>query len=421
MGQISTSNSETDRDATTTDPGRGGAPLRARARDAARRLPPLAWRDARIAELRDERDALRARLSALEADNRTLKAQLREVPRQRDEAAAVAEGVATGRRRASFGAHLHADRRTFSLDRAALLADPTLADAPRRAFMHMLKAYQFAQSHGVAVPEIHGVWARLEDIDWDALPDRFVLKSVKGFSSQGVYPLQRIPGGFEVIGKAGLRTPPDLTRALKGREATRRIQAPYFAEEVLEEAGHPGALPMDIKLYAFYGEVGHVLLRQMSEHANLRTAHWQYLDRDGRDLGDITEGRTLNPDLTAPANLPAFVEIAERLSVAVPTPMIRVDLYDTPKGIYMGEMTVLPGGRQHYRDDHDERLGRMWERADARLQHDLTKGRPFAVLHGDHPVTVIAEPPDSDATPDLGDPQQPLITEAAGVGDGQGS
>lgn len=330
-----------------------------------RQLPPLKWRDERIAELRAANAQLRASNAELARDETAPP----EIPTE-----------------PSFGAHLQADRRIFEEARLAVAAGADLVHAPRVELMHKLKAYRFAESHGVRVPEVLAVWSDLDEIDWDALPEAFVLKSAGGFSSLGVYPLRRVPGGFQVVGQSTVRTPEDITAALRRNAATRRIRAPYFVEALLEEHDQPGVLPTDHKLYAFYGEVGHVLLRRMTQHGNTRLAHWQYLDREGVDLGDVAEGRTVNPDLPAPPNLAQMVQIAERLSLAVPTPMIRVDLYNTSQGICLGEFTIMPGGQQQYRADHDAMLGRLWEQAAARLQRDLSNGRSFALLRGEHPV-----------------------------------
>lgn len=389
-----------------------------RAREATLRLPPLRWREERIAELRDANRELRAthresreehrhlqrRLVAAQEESTRLQSELDAVRAGalRERAAAEArlssvqaEGAARvreARTKPSFGAHLYADRRVFDETRRAVTSGGDLAHAPRVELMNKLKAYRFAESHGVLVPEVHAVWADLEAIDWDALPDAFVLKSAGGFSSHGVYPLQRVAGGFQVLGQDTLRTPEDIVDALRRKVELRRVRGPWFAEALLEERTQPGVLPTDHKIYAFYGEVGHVLLRRMTQHGNTRLAHWQYLDRDGGDLGDVAEGRTVNPDLPTPPNLSEMVELAERLSVAVPTPMIRVDLYDTSEGVRLGEFTVMPGGKQHYRVDHDLALGTLWDRAAGRLQRDLTNGRPFALLRGDHPVRTPLEP-----------------------------
>ena len=81
------------------------------------------------------------------------------------------------------------------------------------------------------------------------------------------------------------------------------------------------------------------------------------------------------------------------LSAAVPLPFVRVDLYGTTKGIVMGEITLLPGGNQHYIPVQDARLGKMWEEAEMRLQIDLARnGRPFRNIAGEHPVPENLRP-----------------------------
>lgn len=383
-----------------------------RARRVVLRLPPLRWRDERIAELREANQELRdadrlrrQRLSEVQQDATRLRSELAtardtlvseriaaeaRLAAVRDEAEARVREARIG---PSFGSHLRSDRRVFDHARlTAKSADEDPTRVPRVSLMGKLKAYCLAESHGVSVPEVLAVWDDLDAIEWDGLPDTFVLKSAGGFSSHGVYPLRRVPGGFQVVGDPRLRTPEDITAALRRNAERRRVRGPYFAEVLLEQRDEPGHLPTDHKLYAFYGTVGHVLLRRMAQHGNTRTAHWQYLDRDGVDLGDVAEGRTVDPGLPKPPKLAEFVDIAERLSRAVPTPMIRVDLYDTTQGVQFGEFTVMPGGQQTYREDHDRTLGELWEQAAGRLQHDLANGRPYALLHGEHPVHTPCEP-----------------------------
>lgn len=373
-----------------------------RARWVVRQLPPLARRDERIAELREANRELRdtrrqmgRRLMMARRESQRLREALATAHREREDAearfreeteTAVAAAVATARLQPSFGAQLQADRRAFNVTRQELRADPRLRLSPRMELLSKLRSYRFAESHGVLVPEVLSVWSDLADIDWDELPERFVLKSVRGYSSQGVFPLHRAPGGFRVVGRPEVLTPDDVTATLRRREARGLIVGPYFAEALLSERTDPHALPTDHKLYTFYGRVGHVLLRRVIQHGKNQTAHWQYLDRDGRDLGDVVLGRSVSTELPAPANLGEFVEIAERLSLAVPTPLLRVDLYDTPQGVCFGEFTIQPGGQQEYREDHDQALGKLWEEAEGRLRRDLSNGRPFALTYGPHPA-----------------------------------
>src|SRR5690606_19877503 len=79
------------------------------------------------------------------------------------------------------------------------------------------------------------------------------------------------------------------------------------------------------------------------------------------------------------------------LSTVAPFPFLRVDLYDTPRGVVIGELTMAPGGPQRYSARHDRHLGDLFERAEARLHQDLYDGRPYAFLYGNEPTDHLPE------------------------------
>ena len=345
----------------------------------ARRLPAIAWRDARLAELLGERDALRQEAKNLRRQlSRTTTPSRAAAP---PDAAGPELEIAHAHRAPSFLAHYSAYKRQTN---RAWRTDP--GDV-RVGMNRKLRMYQLAQSHGVAVPEILGLWATPEEIDWESLPDRFVVKSDGGSAGQGVFPLVREDGAYRVIGEKKLRTAEDVVGLLRRRADENRLKPPYFVEGLLEDARYPGALPDDIKIYCFYGEVGHVLLRSMTKHAQRSSARWRYLDERGEDLGPVSLDVRATPDVPVPGRLPEMVDIARRLSTAVPLPFIRVDLYDLEDRVVFGELTLVPGGTQHYTQEHDKRLGSLWEAAEARLLKDLRAGASWTLRPGPEPVT----------------------------------
>lgn len=279
----------------------------------------------------------------------------------------------------------------------AVGALPGSADHPRRNLLLKLQNYEVARSYGVSTPQVLGVWSTVEEVDFDALPDEFVLKSNGGSTSRGVLPLQRTSSGFSLID--GTR---EYTREsiIEHYASARGARAPFFAETVL-----PGAherLPDDIKIYSYYGDVAFALVRRMPVHADTSQARVRMLGPDGSDLGEVQQGRTYDLSVDVPRHLAHMVEVASVLSRAVPFPFVRVDLYDFPEGIALGEFTPLPGDSQTFTRDWDRDLGDRYDRAEARLQLDLTSGRPFRVLHGPHdrrlttpmaPTTTIAPLP----------------------------
>ena len=336
------------------------------------RFPPVARRDAQIRQLRRQVDRLEHRLAVPPPPPppppppryrpRIASWHTRILEQQR-----VQEVVARDDR-----AHTHARHNLFL----------------------KLHNYEVARSHGVSTPQVLGVWPTLADIDWDSLPEQFVLKSNGGSTGRGVLPLRRTGTGFELLDGTAQYTAEGIVAHYA---AARGARAPFFAETLLP--GSREQLPDDVKIYAFYGEVALVLLRRMPVHADTSVARVRMVGPDGTDLGAVQRGRTYDTSLEVPDHLPLMTEIASALSLAVPVPVVRVDLYASGEGVVLGELTPLPGDSQTFTRQWDEDLGTRYDRAEARLQLDLSEGRPFAVLRGDHDPTVTTPMPPTTVAP----------------------
>lgn len=352
-----------------------------------RKIPSIAWRDARIEELRTEvqglRSTVRERDQAHRAEVTRLRAKRARAAERHEEALSAATELARVRAQPvpSYRAQLHQSLRQVTWEQRR----PDSLD-PRRGLARKLAMYRFAESHGVAVPEVYGAWRSHEEIAWSDLPDRFVLKADRGTSGFGVWPLQRVGGGFRQVGSDQVRPLEHYTRQVAGRATSGKLFGPYFAEELLEDPQLPGLLPPDIKVYAFRGEVGHVHLRRMERHALLTSAHSRFLGPDGEDLGQVHRGRPVDGLVDRPRRLGEIVDISRRLSAAYPAAFVRVDLFELPDRVVFGELTLHPGGNQVYDPEHDQRLGLLWEQAQAEMLHAWRTGRPPGLLHGDHPV-----------------------------------
>lgn len=308
---------------------------------------------------------------------------------------------------ASFRRHL-LDLRRGTRSLPALDSD---ARHPLRQIPRKLRNYQLAASHSVQVPEVYRVWGDLEDLNLDDLPDSFVIKSDRGAGGRGVLPLHRVDDGMlQLVG--GTKT--FSTETVVKHLSHKSLGSPFFAEEILVQPDG-GDLPEDIKFYMFYGEVGHVMLRRMPQHADLSQARFGFFDEEGRALpDDVSTSRKVDTSIEPPARLAEFVEIARHLSRAVAIPFVRVDVYDTVRGPVFGELTRAPGGKQFYRDDHDRRMGEMWDRAQFRLDLDVVAGRPFRNLHGEHAADSLYpsgyEAPGSSVVIDQTPPTTPCTT-----------
>lgn len=271
---------------------------------------------------------------------------------------------------------------------------------PLRQLPFKLRNYRLAASHGIAVPEIYAAWTTVDEIDLSGLPDEFVVKSDGGAGGHGVLPLRRDgEDRYTLVSTDRVMTSEDVRERLRGIST---LSGPYFAEELLHGVDGGAAIPEDVKIFAFYGEIGQVLLRHMDEHANLRRASYRFVDEHGADLGDGVWDARLDRTIEPPSRLATMVDVAKHLSLAVGVPFVRVDLYETDRGVVLGELTRVPGGRPQYSAGHDAFMGELYENGRWRLERDIVKGRPPGILHGAHEAPNPYPPGHVSQQPDPG-------------------
>lgn len=182
-----------------------------------------------------------------------------------------------------------------------------------------------------------GVWDRPEDIDFDALPDKFVLKTTHGGGGGGV----AICHNKSHFDKEGAKR--HLAKSLKADIYRSLREWPYknvprriIAEELLETSGNTDLY--DYKFFCFNGKVEYFKIdfgRFKEHHANYYDCNGNLMPFGEADLPPIPEHQ-----LEIPHNLADMITIAETLSKGFK--FIRIDLYNLSGRIYFGEMTFYP-------------------------------------------------------------------------------
>ncbi len=200
-----------------------------------------------------------------------------------------------------------------------------------------------------------GVWDKFEDIDFDDLPDQFVLKTTH--DSGGVV-ICEDKSKFDM--ESAKRK---LSRSLKnnfyyqGREwpykdVKPRIIAEQFVKDNLSQGLH------DYKFFCFHGKVKMILV--CSERFSSCGLKEDFYDVDWKHLGlkRPLHGNSKNP-AQKPASLNLMVEIAETLSKNIP--FVRVDLYQINDSVYFGEITFFPAsGFEGFEPDSWEKVMGDW-------------------------------------------------------------
>lgn len=208
------------------------------------------------------------------------------------------------------------------------------------------------------IPTVGGGWNSFDDIDFSALPDKFVLKMNNGSGMN-----------YPVFDKSKMDTSEAKCLFDKWVKTEfcwyafemqyRRIKNMIFAEKFVEEMG--GNL-YDYKIQCFDGKpmwIECVGDRNLLKH----TGYQRYFDLDWNRLDWSDETYPdFQHDVPRPENLDEMLTVATKLSEGFN--YVRVDLYNINGKIYFGEMTFTPGaGLFPYKGKWtyavDEKLGGM--------------------------------------------------------------
>lgn len=204
-----------------------------------------------------------------------------------------------------------------------------------------------------------GVWDKVEEIDWDALPDQFVLKTTHGGGSCGVVvctdksqldkekAIKKLETSMQTNAGETYRERPYLN-------VPRKILAEKFiAERKLSTSLQHNELP-DYKFFCFNGEPKFLYVSDSPNHelAFLNT-DWTLAPFGRKDYKPL---QNIPPK---PENLDEMLDIARRLSHG--KAHIRVDLYNVGGHVYFGELTFYTGAGliPFTPEEYDKVLGDM--------------------------------------------------------------
>ncbi len=199
------------------------------------------------------------------------------------------------------------------------------------------------------IPTI-GVWDSADEIDFDKLPEQFVLKCNH---NSGDVIICTDKSKLDIV-----ETKEKLYKALKrdfylaGREwPYKNVPRKIIAEKFMGGDSDEGL--SDYKLMCFNGKVRCSFV--CSERAEgLKVT---FFDNDWMRLPFERHYPASNKEIAKPVNFSKMIELAEILSKDIP--FVRVDFYEIKGKIYFGELTLYPGcGFEEFTpEEWDEKLG----------------------------------------------------------------
>lgn len=231
--------------------------------------------------------------------------------------------------------------------------------------------YKLATSAGVPYPQIHARPARIEDLEWASMPDRIVVKPLRGAASRGVFLLERRGAGswFDHLG-GELLTEDEVVRRMQELVAANTIGRPMIVEELL--APHPDVagevvVPDDLKVFTFYDQPAVIMQRRCFGTHDMSKYRFRFWDGGWNDLGGVKYADRIDPLMRPPTLRDEVIDAVSRIGRTMGAPFARIDVYETTRGVVFGEITPHPGPLAGWREDLDRLLGHEWEIAETRL------------------------------------------------------
>lgn len=219
---------------------------------------------------------------------------------------------------------------------------------------HKLKSNKFSNymltSHLVKNPII-GIYEDINQVPWENLPEKFVIKSALGTANNHVKCLKWKPK------KKKYRD--YLHKRLISREQVIKFFKPEFGKIIVEEyleSKIQGKIPWDFKFYIAYDEF--LFLRVVDRNgpkrniamfdSNLkRISHYDWFHNDVKHL-------VSKPKFKLPNNIKTMIDKAIEITKFLEIPFTSIDMYSIDGEIYLGELSFEPGPLKY------EHIRRKW-------------------------------------------------------------
>lgn len=180
----------------------------------------------------------------------------------------------------------------------------------------------------------YGVYDKFDDIDFNKLPNSFVLKCTHACAFNEI-----VKDKTKFDKKASRKKFNKWLKTNYGKKTVELHYSPIKPRILIEEyIGDIDKLPLEYKIHVFNG-VAKSLYVVSGRGKDIRYNNY-YIDWTPFDGSQFNGWKKTDYELQKPANFDEMVELAQKL--AKPFPFVRVDLYNINGKIYFSEMTFTP-------------------------------------------------------------------------------
>jgi hypothetical protein len=192
--------------------------------------------------------------------------------------------------------------------------------------------------------KLYGVWDDASDIDFDSLPDQFILKTTNGsgyciiVEDKNAIDREQIKDSLRKM----LKTVYGLS---EGNPHYSRIKPRVIAEELLVNdpvSAQYSRSIIDYKVWCFNGKACFIWVCTDRTHAGTDVLVYDTQWNAHPEYSRVTPYYRQGSPIPKPENFEYMLSVAEKL--AAPFPVVRVDLYNIAGRVLFGELTFTAVG-----------------------------------------------------------------------------
>lgn len=223
----------------------------------------------------------------------------------------------------------------------------------QRKLSNKKNAREFAKKHGCKVPVLYW-WGRdINEIDFNNLPDQFVLKPTIGHSSKHVYVMNKgvnLLDNYFYSGK-------ELSKIMAA-ELEQNPYLEFLIEEFVRTEEGDYKIPVNYKLHAFNGVIAGI---NVINRAGPKEGFMRAYDENWNSIKDISNDFPKAPYQYPPACFNEMIGHAKKLSRAYEI-YVRLDFFATDKGAIFGEFTPTPSAGNYFTREADKMFINYWDK-----------------------------------------------------------
>lgn len=218
-----------------------------------------------------------------------------------------------------------------------------------------VRNYLNEKGYAQYLPELYQVCSNFEAINFEALPDSFVIKCNKG-SGTNIIVKDKSKINLNEISSV-VKSWDKVNTLSIGREwAYKNIIQKIIIEELLIDSNSPESGLNDYKVLCFNGKAHYVWVdvNRYEDHKR------NFYDLNWTKINVVSDHPNFQGKIDKPYGFDEMLKISQEISKDFP--FVRVDFYSINSRIYIGELTFYPwsGTVQFTPDDFDYKLGQLF-------------------------------------------------------------